>query len=157
MIVYEPPEVPDMRAVLMRLAFTVHGLPAPQGSKRHVGSGIMVESSKAVGPWREAVRAETQAAVTAAGGRPKGPVRVDLTFRLPRPRGHFGRRGLLPSAPLYPTVRPDLDKLARAALDGMVTGGAIRDDADVVELRVVKDYADDLYPPGLTVAVQRQL
>ena len=39
--------------------FTVHGLPAPQGSKRHVGKGVMVESSKYVKPWREAVKAET--------------------------------------------------------------------------------------------------
>ena len=40
----------------------VLGTPAPQGSKRHVGGGRMVESSKLVGPWREAVKAAVAAA-----------------------------------------------------------------------------------------------
>src|ERR1700676_3259288 len=38
-----------------RMKITVRGIPAPQGSKRHVGGGRMIEMSKAVGPWREAV------------------------------------------------------------------------------------------------------
>lgn len=28
----------------------VHGIPAPQGSKRHVGNGVLLESSKMVKP-----------------------------------------------------------------------------------------------------------
>ena len=36
----------------MTRRFAVLGLPAPQGSKRHVGEGRMVESSKRVKPWR---------------------------------------------------------------------------------------------------------
>ncbi len=38
---------------------TVHvtGSPAAQGSKRHVGGGRLIEQSKAVAPWRKAVRA----------------------------------------------------------------------------------------------------
>lgn len=31
----------------MSLTVTVLGTPAPQGSKRHVGNGVVVESSKA--------------------------------------------------------------------------------------------------------------
>lgn len=46
------------------IEITVHGLPAPQGSKRHVGRGVMVESSKNVKPWRSAV---VWAAISAAG------------------------------------------------------------------------------------------
>ncbi|QDH92357.1 RusA-like resolvase [Gordonia phage Spooky] len=33
----------------------IPGIPAPQGSKRHVGNGILIESSKRVGPWRAVV------------------------------------------------------------------------------------------------------
>ena len=40
----------------MKITFEVYGQPAPQGSKRHVGGGRMIESSKAVAPWREAVK-----------------------------------------------------------------------------------------------------
>jgi hypothetical protein len=38
------------------LTFVVYGLPAPQGSKRSLGNGILVESSKAVRPWRQDVK-----------------------------------------------------------------------------------------------------
>jgi hypothetical protein len=49
------------------LRVDVYGLPAPQGSKRHVGGGRMIEASKKVGPWREAVvRASTLDALTTA-------------------------------------------------------------------------------------------
>ena len=34
----------------------VIGMPAPQGSKRHVGNGIMIENSKRVKPWRQDVK-----------------------------------------------------------------------------------------------------
>lgn len=33
------------------------GAPAPQGSKRHVGRGVLIESSSKVRPWRETVKA----------------------------------------------------------------------------------------------------
>lgn len=130
----------------------VNGIPAPQGSKRHVGNGRMVESSKAVAPWREAVRTETQHAL----GQPilAGPVTVQIQFYLPRPAGHYGAKGLRPSAPPAPAVKPDVDKLARAVLDGIVAGGAIRDDAQVSVLIASKAYADHA-PTGCVVRVWR--
>lgn len=133
------------------LSVRVNGIPAPQGSKRHVGNGRMVESSKAVGPWREAVRAEVQRAEAAPIS---GPVAVEVRFWLPRPKGHHGARGLLPSAPAYPTGRPDVDKLARAVLDGIVAGGAIRDDSQVCELLAVKFYAPEHDSPGASIVVE---
>ena len=46
------------------LTFRVYGTPAPQGSKRHVGRGVMVESSKKVAPWRQDVVAAAAAGRT---------------------------------------------------------------------------------------------
>jgi hypothetical protein len=40
---------------MKQVCFTVYELPAPQGSKRHVGNGRMIESSTKVKPWRQAV------------------------------------------------------------------------------------------------------
>ncbi len=122
----------------------VNGTPAPQGSKRHVGGGRMVEMSKAVGPWREAVRAETQR--TMIDHDPlAGPVSVVIDFYLPRPKGHYrsGRNAhlLRDSAPVYPAGRPDLDKLARAVLDGITAGGAWKDDGQAAELTLRKLYS----------------
>ena len=135
------------------LIVTVHGIPAPQGSKRHVGNGRMVESSKAVGPWREAVRHETQQAMRKQGwpGH-SGAVQVVLTFLLPRPKAHLSARGgLRPSAPARHTRRPDLDKLVRAVMDGLTSAGAYCDDAQVAEVHAVKLYGT---PTGCRITVQ---
>lgn len=126
------------------ISITVRGIPAPQGSKRHVGNGRMVESSKAVGPWREAVRAETQRAMQDMPS-PGGPVSVRIRFLLPRPKSHYrtGKNAhLLRPAMVHarPAGMPDADKLARSALDGLTAGGAWKDDGQVVDLHVSKHY-----------------
>jgi crossover junction endodeoxyribonuclease RusA len=133
------------------ITIEVRGLPAPQGSKRHVGHGIMVESSRAVGPWREAVRAEAQRAVKHPF---VGPVKVEITFGLPRPRSHYGTGKnagrVRDGAPWYPHGRPDLDKLARAVLDGLTAGCSWVDDAQVVCLTARKVYDS----PGCRISIK---
>jgi len=125
------------------MAFTVHGKPAPQGSKVRNAHGALYESSKAVGPWREAVRAETQRHVTTMM---TGPADVRIAFLVQRPAGHYrtGRNAhlLRDGAPGYPAGKPDIDKLARAVLDGLTEGGAWKDDSQVVTLALAKRYAD---------------
>jgi crossover junction endodeoxyribonuclease RusA len=138
------------------MIITVRGVPAPQGSKRHVGNGRMVEMSRAVGPWREAVRAETQRAMN--GRAPlAGPVKLHVTFRLPRPKGHYrtGRNAhlLRDAAPAWPDIRPDGDKLERAVWDGLTAGGAYADDGQVVSWGGWKQYADGS-PAGCTITVE---
>lgn len=128
--------------------FTVHGTPAPQGSKRHVGRGIMVESSKALRPWREAIAWHAR---HARGDHPllTGPVAVRATFYLPRPQHHYRTNGQLKTtAPLWHSKRGDLDKHARALLDA-ITGTLIVDDAQVAYLHLRKLYGD----PHATVHV----
>jgi crossover junction endodeoxyribonuclease RusA len=124
----------------------VAGIPAPQGSKRHVGGGRMVEMSRAVGPWREAVRAETQRVMQAEHRWPsEEPVGIEITFRLVRPKS-------TPKRVEWPAKRPDLDKLARAVLDGITAGGAICDDGQVVVLYCWKQFADGGLP-GCTIDI----
>ena len=66
------------------LVLFVAGLPAAQGSKRHVGGGRMIEMSKAVAPWREAVRAETQRAMQDRFAFADA-IECRINFFLPRP------------------------------------------------------------------------
>lgn len=145
---------------MARLHFTVLGTPAPQGSKKHVGRGIMVESSKRVAPWREDVRNAARDAIAQAGWETaNGPVGVGLLFYLPRPGGHYGtgrNAGTLrASAPAYPAVKPDLDKLTRSTLDALTEAGAIRDDSRVVLLEARKRYATPgTIASGVVVDVQ---
>ena len=121
----------------------VPGIAAPQGSKRHVGGGRMVESSKAVGPWRERV-----ALAVHEYGWPvlTGPVRVHLRFVMPRPASAPKRR--TPAA----IKRPDVDKLGRAVLDAL-TGIAFDDDSRVVDLHALKVIAEIGQTPGVYISV----
>ena len=122
----------------------VPGVPAPQGSKRHVGNGRMIESSAAVGPWRERV---ALVAHNAMGGLAPmtGPVTVVLTFWLPRPKSA--------KAGAQATKRPDLDKLVRAVLDAL-TGIAFIDDSQVVRIDAGKALTGPDSPnPGCEIDV----
>lgn len=126
------------------IAFRVTGTAAPQGSKRHVGGGRMIEMSKALGPWRERVHAK---AVEAMAGTPPItlPVRLSVRFTFMRPRSHYrtGKNQHLvkPSAPPVMMSAPDLSKLVRAIEDAL-TGVVYRDDAQIVQLYAEKLYGD---------------
>lgn len=125
------------------VAFTVAGAAAPQGSKRALGRGVMVESSKRVRPWRSDVRAAAEAAMNGAEAL-DGPVLVHIFFRYTRPAGHFRRNGELSAEGLrrpFPYARGDVDKLARAVLDAL-TDVVFTDDSRVISLGVIKAYGD---------------
>jgi crossover junction endodeoxyribonuclease RusA len=127
------------------LTFHVPGKPAPQGSKRFVGRGIMIESSREVGPWRERV---ALAAHNAMCGRNllAGPITVGLAFTMPRPKS-------APKRSTPPAVkRPDIDKLARACLDA-ITGIIVGDDSQIVDLHATKRLAELGETPGVQVTV----
>lgn len=126
------------------VSFTVYGQPAPAGSKTvgrgKTGQTFVRDSSKRSYPWKKDV---AQAAGIAMRGRPllDGPLLLELTFHVPRPKGHFGARGLRPSAPRFPTVKPDVLKLARAVEDAL-TGVCVRDDAQFVTETLQKTYGE---------------
>src|SRR5258707_1026874 len=65
---------------------------------------------------------------------------VAITFRMARPAGHWGTKGLKPSAPRAPVTKPDIDKLARSTLDSL-TGLVFDDDSRIVQLVLRKEYA----------------
>lgn len=125
--------------------FFVPGVPQPAGSKRAFTVtkpdgkiGVRVEDDAKRGkPWRVAV---AWAAKAAHQGVPlEGPLVLSVIFTMPRPKGHFGKRGLRPSAPAFPTVKPDATKLLRC-LEDACTGILWRDDAQIVHQIVRKRY-----------------
>jgi crossover junction endodeoxyribonuclease RusA len=123
----------------------VPGKPAPQGSKRHVGKGILIESSKEVGPWRERVALAAYTAVDRLIAKPN-PAYVVIEFILPRPASTPKR--FTPSA----TKRPDRDKLERAILDAL-TGIAFEDDSQVVASLSIKRLAEIGESPGAHIEI----
>jgi crossover junction endodeoxyribonuclease RusA len=131
------------------LSFFVPGKAAPQGSKRHVGRGIMVESSKEVAPWREAIRWECRRVAGPGCLFPRGTaVSLSLEFVLPRPKS-------APKRSTPPAVtRPDADKLARAAGDAIGSAGVWNDDSQVTDLHVTKRIAEIDEVPGVHVVIR---
>lgn len=128
-------------------AFVVIGDPAPQGSKRHVGNGVMLEQSKKVAPWRESVKASVP-----LGSLPclDGPLLCRMVFTLRRPAS--ARK-----AETVPYRYPDLSKLCRSTEDAITQVGLWADDARVSEyVRLAKVWPGfdphSLPVPGVAVA-----
>lgn len=135
----------------------VHGDPAPQGSKKFVGlakstgRGILVESSKRVKPWRQDVVAAAQKAMEGFVTF-DGALVVKMVFTLPKPASAPKRRRT------WPNKKPDVSKLARSTEDALVTAGAVKDDARIVEYtRLAKVFPgedpDALSSPGVLIEI----
>jgi Holliday junction resolvase RusA-like endonuclease len=140
------PDVSPDGSPVVRL--TARGEPVPKGSRtsgrRRDGSVYTRPAGAGEHDWQETV------ATTAmwrrsqdAGPLPEPPYRVELTFYLRRPQRP---RWQHPS-------KGDLDKLVRAVLDGLVTGGLLTDDRHVVDLRCSKSYATAPGGEGVFVAI----
>ena len=123
-------------------SFTVFGVdPAPQGSKKYVGSRrtasganipLIIESSPKLPAWRKAVNDAVIQGMHDSGDLSKfdGAVKVEAVFYLTR-KPSVKRE--------WPIVPPDVDKLTRGLLDACKA--VWTDDALVVRLEVSKKYA----------------
>lgn len=162
--------------VFGRITLEVLGVPAPKGSgramliggiARHVPSGSSA-NQRALRAWDNAVKAACQAQIDRSvftAFPEETPLRVSIAFRFTRPNAHYGTGRnadrLKAGAPLRPTGKPDVDKLARSTLDSL-TGLAFYDDSRIVELTVSKVYADAIDPlvrpsfdaPGAVIEIE---
>lgn len=134
------------------IRFEVHGLPAPQGSKKAVGrrkngSTILIEMSRKVRPWREAVEAEAR---RVRPSRPiMGAVVLRVTFCLRAPQK-------MPRGRVWPTTTPDLSKLVRSTEDAITTGLIWGDDSQVIGTWAEKIYVGQegaLREPGAIIEI----
>lgn len=156
---------------------TVHGLPAPQGSKRprpiykgrgdareFTGKVALVESAKeGVKTWRADVKEAAEAFLARLGEEDRErfpldePIALTIAFTLPRPKSHYrtGRNAhlLRDDVPIYHSGKPDLDKLLRATKDALTAAGVWRDDSRVAQYRgVAKFYTGpDLHSRAMSV------
>lgn len=136
----------DLPQMKREFSIFIAGDPAPQGSKRHVGNGIMIEASKKVKPWRKAVADQIAKAFAIQGeARFDGPIELEQIFILSKPSSV--RREL-------PTVPPDLDKLERGLWDALTLTKIWADDSLVVISRSRKVYAKHGEPTGVFVHIR---
>ena len=103
----------------------------------------MSDDNPKAASWKDSVILAAEAAMRAegVGGIFREPIRLTVQFYMARPRGHFGKRGLRPSAPPYPDVRPDTLKLTRGTEDAL-KGVVFKDDQQGVRLVLAKDYGE---------------
>ena len=117
------------------------------GKPRATQTGSVVRVRGRAFPIRRNTSWSSYCGLVAATHSPEtpleGPIDVSLLFWLPRPKGK--KRDL-------PSVRPDVENLAKGLLD-QFSGILWRDDAQIVDLRLAKRYADASHPVGLEVTV----
>jgi Holliday junction resolvase RusA-like endonuclease len=125
------------------VSFFIEGVPVPQGSKtvsQAKGRAWLRDANAArLKPWRHIIASHADLGVTF-----DCPVIVTLSFVLPRPqRPRWG----------VPAVKPDIDKLCRAILDGLQDGGLLAEDSRVVTLTATKRYPNPGDPTGVGIDV----
>jgi Holliday junction resolvase RusA-like endonuclease len=114
---------------------------------RSVGVSVTDQGGKELDAWEELTFVRAMSARNRAGCRPiarPGSCEVTLIFILPRPDSHWTKSGRLTAdgrAREMPSVKPDLDKLGRAVIDGL-TRVLVEDDAQIVVAPLAEVYAD---------------
>lgn len=144
-----------------KIEFFVPGIPKPAGSKRafyikKLNRAVVVDACKTSRDWKTDVswcaREHYKGHVLA------GPICVQFTFVMCRPKSHYGVgrnvMSLKESAPSYPTARPDVLKLARAVEDAL-SRIIWHDDAQIVQEILRKQYIlPGVYPrPGVHIEI----
>lgn len=111
--------------------YTILGTAIPQGSKSVSKQGYLFDSNKNLRAWRkhctETMQEQKQHETFT------GPIHARIVIRLPKPKSVKRE---------HPSVKPDIDKLARAILDSATDAGIWKDDGQVVQLRVTKRYTE---------------
>jgi Holliday junction resolvase RusA-like endonuclease len=141
------------------ITFFVSGIAKSSGSKRgffipKINRVVIVDACKGSKDWKTDVKHEAQRHFL--GPLLCGPLRVNFTFHVLRPKAHYrsGKNAamLKDGAPHFPTTKPDVDKLSRAVLDSL-TGVIWKDDSQVVTKRVSKRYSDT---PGVLIEIAEE-
>lgn len=133
----------------------VSGSPLTSGSKkaimsRSTGKPMMLNSNPAQEKWQRDVRTVVATAYHGELLRDV-PLLLVCEFEFLRPSSHFGRRGILGSAPRHKLTKPDVLKLGRAVEDALI-GEVYADDSQNVAVLCSKGYGERM---GVRVRVWR--
>jgi len=128
----------------------VFGAAKAQGSKRAIPytgkdgkqhAAVIESAGEDLHSWRYAVAEKVR--TLGVPMIPSGPVELHITFYLPRPKSR--------KHDVHHSTRPDVDKLTRAVMDAMKTGGAYKDDGQVARKVVEKLF--EVYPDAPVCAL----
>lgn len=132
------------------LVISIPGEPYTKGSLRCIGARgkikhqLVEQLGKPAQDWRETVAYWVRRRWMTHMADKGQPLGAELTFTLPRPKGHYGtgRNADLvkPTAPPHPVGHGtgDIDKLTRLILDALQDTHVLPDDCAIVELNARK-------------------
>lgn len=135
------------------VTFTVPGEPRGKGRPRFARKTGRAYTDAQTASYENLIKLACQAAME--GREPfDGPVAVHLAafLKIPTTATHK-RLAAIRAGDEWPTKRPDIENIAKSALDGM-NGVAFGDDSQVVNLAAKKFWGS---PPGLTITVSEIL
>lgn len=119
----------------MRLSFRVTGRPAPQGSHEVGANGYVMHSSKYLTAWRTEVNRACREAYLAAGLTGDDMPLIDYPWPVHVFIVHVVEAEQCRAEGTdEPSGSPDLDKLARATIDGLGEARAFKNDSQVTTL-----------------------
>ena len=125
-------------------SFFVEGKPVPQGSLKFINGRPIHERAVDLAVWRANIAREARAAEVRK--QADGSVWLELTFYALMPKTVKREE---------PYVKPDLDKLIRAVLDGL-TGVAYDDDCQVTKVEAEKHYCNEHQTdPGVWITINK--
>jgi len=146
------------------ISFFIPGAPVAQPRQRHrimqgkSGASFVSNYTPAKDPVN-AFKAAARLAASAAwsGGPIVGPVEMNVSYLMPRPKNHYrtGKHAgsLKPDAPRMHTSKPDRDNLEKALKDAL-KGICWLDDSQVCDGRSQKLYALEAETPGVQVEIK---
>lgn len=135
----------------MSQTFTILGPPIGEGRPRAVrmGNAVRLHAAPKSSEWRSL--AARQMASERVGEVITEPVCVTLTAIMPRPKSLPKKAGV---ARMWRATKPDIDNIAKAVFDALVTAGIIGDDRQIVEARMSKPTAALGETPRVIVTVE---
>ncbi len=147
-----------MTRISFRIPVAPKGQPRPRYTARNRKDGSAFAHSYQPKSAAEHKALITQHAFDHSPPSPlEGPVSLDVTFYMPRPKAHFrtGKRAgeLKPNAPTWSTGKPDRDNLDKALLDGLTNAGFFRDDCQVCAGEILKKFHEPKDVPHIRVTI----
>lgn len=137
----------------------VPGLPCPGGSKKaffnkRTGRAMIVDAAgQRNKDWRASVLFAVRELIEPHKVM-EGPLKVEVTFYMPRPKAHYGAKGLKDRAPVYHAIRPDATKLWRSTEDALTDAGVWNDDGQVSE-QVIKKFWCEPRATGARIIIEQ--
>lgn len=142
------------------------GQPRPRAFARKFGNkwSARVYDAKTAEGWKGLIAAECKANLPSGFTAYEGPVALRLGFKIARPKSHFksqsaparaARAPLLPKSgmPSWCEKKPDADNYAKAVMDCFTQLGIWRDDSQVCDLHIFKEYAIGNSQGGVAITI----